>query len=203
MAEIKNSAFEIKVSNHEFESADNITGLFQNASGDAETCAAGFLCVTDALLQNEGYPAGVLNGNTWSMKAAASTVNAGIPVYACNTFGVNELTDATTGEVYKVNANTLGLAIPAGRLGTFTRIDFTGDRIYRFGVGNANAAVGSNKYFTIAAGMLAPASAAPTANGAVYFELLGTGTFTQGAWAAFGYVDVRARHVTVAAAPSG
>lgn len=195
MAAIQNSAFELKVTNHEFNSVANITGVYHNASDQPEICAAGFLCVTDELLQNEGYPAGVLNHNTWIMNAATAEANAATPIYACNTFNVNELTDVTTGEVYKVNANTLGLAIPANKRGTFTRIDFSGDRIYRFGIGNANAAIGSNKFFTIANGMLVPAAAAPTDNGDVYFELIGTGTFTEGAWAAFGYIDVQAKHV--------
>lgn len=197
MANINESAFEVRVSNHEFDSVANITGLYQNSSDAEEICAAGFLCVRDALAQNVGYPSGVLNGNTWIMNAASSEVNASIPVYACNTFNVNELTDATTGEVYKVNGNTLGLAIPAGKFGTFTKIDFSGDRIYRFGVGNAggSTAIGSNTFFTINNGMLVPASAAPTNNGDVYFELVGSGTFTQGAWAAFGYIDLQAKHV--------
>lgn len=195
MAMIQNTAFELKVSNHEFDSVANITGVYHNASDEGEICPAGFLCVRDELLQSDGYPVGVLNGNTWVMNAATADVNAATPVYACNTFGVNEMTDMTTGEVYKVNANTLGLAIPANHRGTYTRIDFSGDRIYRFGIGNANAEVGENKYFTIADGLLVPAAAAPADNGAVYFELLGTGVFTQGAWAAFGYIDVQAKHV--------
>lgn len=195
MAAIQNSAFELKVSNHEFDSVANITGMYQNASGDGEICAAGFLCVRDKLMQSEGYPVGVVNGNTWIMNAATADVNVATPIYACNTFGVNELTDMTTGEIYKVNGNTLGLAIPANHRGTYTRIDFSGDRVYRFGIGNANAEIGSNTYFTIADGMLVPAAAAPTANGDVYFELIGTGVFTQGAWAAFGYIDVQAKHV--------
>lgn len=195
MAAIQNSAFELKVTNHEFDSVANITGVFHNGSDEPEICAAGFLCVRDELMQNTGYPVGVKNHNTWIMNAAPATANMGDAIYACNTFGVNELTDATTGEIYKVNANTLGLAIPANHRGTYTRINFSGDRIYRFGIGNANAEVGSNTYFTIADGMLVPAAEAPTDNGAVYFELVGTGVFTQGAWAAFGYIDVLAKHV--------
>lgn len=189
MAEIKNTAFEVKVSNHEFDSVANITGLFQNASDEAEACAAGFLCVTDELVQNEGYPTGVLNGNTWVMNAA-NNASPTTPIYACNTFNVNELADPVTGEVYKVNGNTLGLPIPAGKLGTYTRIDFTGDCIYRFGVGNFTTApvVGSN--YVASNGMLA-LSESPSA-GTPMFTVLRTGTFTQGAWAAFGYADVKA-----------
>lgn len=194
MAEINNTAFEVKVSNHEFDSVANITGLFQNGSGAAEACAAGFLCVTDELVQNEGYPTGVLNGNTWIMNAA-NNVLPGTAVYACNTFNVNELADPVTGEVYKVNGNTLGLPIPAGKLGTYTRIDFTGDCIYRFGVGNFTAAPEVGTSYYISNGMLAPIgegqSIAP-GSGNKLFTVLRTGTFTQGAWAAFGWADVKA-----------
>ena len=195
MAEINNTAFEVKVSNHEFDSVANITGLFQNASNEAEACAAGFLCVTDALVQNEGYPAGVLNGNTWIMKTAGNVLLPGTPVYACNTFNVNEITDPVTGEVYKVNVNTLGLPIPAGKLGTYTRIDFTGDCIYRFGVGNFTAAPEVGTSYVINNGMLAPVGEGQNVtpgSGARLFTVLRTGTFTQGAWAAFGYADVKA-----------
>lgn len=189
MAAINNTAFEVKVSNHEFDSVANITGLFQNGSGEAETCAAGFLCVTDELVQNEGYPTGVLNGNTWTMNAA-SEASPTTPIYACNTFNVNELADPVTGEVYKVNGNTLGLPIPAGKLGTYTRIDFTGDRIYRFGVGNFTTAPVVGSSYVVSNGMLALGES-PSA-GTPMFTVLRTGTFTQGAWAAFGYADVKA-----------
>ena len=44
MAYIANTAFEIKVSNHEFDSTSNITGVFYNATPAEEICSAGFLC---------------------------------------------------------------------------------------------------------------------------------------------------------------
>lgn len=196
MAAINQSAFEVRVSNHEFDSVANITGIYNNDSGEEEICAAGFLCVRDSLAQNVGYPTGVLNGNTWVMTAAPSTTTVNEPIYACNTFNVNQVSDGN-GNVWKVGANTLGLAAPAGETVTFTKIDFTGDRIYRFGVGNAGgqAAIGNNKYFTIDDGMLVPAAAAPATNGAVYFELLNSGVFTEGAWSAFGYIDVQPKYV--------
>ena len=104
------------------------------------------------------------------------------------------------GNVYKIGPETLGLGIPAGERDTFTRIDFlSGDRHYRFGVGNLTTALSTNKFLTISAGQLAPAASAPTTAGALYFKVLGTGTFTEGAYASFGYVDVEA-HVNVVAA---
>lgn len=191
MAFIANTAFEIKVSNHEFDSAANITGMFE-ASGDPADCSAGILCVKDELLQNEGYPTGVLNGNTWKMVAYDTTSPDDIlasPVYACNTFNVQEIGDGA-GNVYKVGHRTLGLGIPAGELGTYTRIKFDGEHIYRFGVGNLTAALSTNEYLDLDDdGMLTPA-ASPT--GVAYFKVLGTGNFTEGASESFGYVDVLA-----------
>lgn len=145
MAYIANTAFEVKVSNHEFDSVANITGVFQNGSDTDEICSAGFLCVKDVLTANEGYEkvgpeedVTINNGNTWTMKAAASSTTVQTPIYACNTFNVNQITDSATGAVYKVGGNTLGLAVPAGERSTFTKIEFDGNHIYRFGAGNVS-----------------------------------------------------------------
>ena len=200
MAYIAKTAFEVKVSNHEFDSTANITGFFINSDSTQEICSAGFLCTRSALTVNEGYngvgPTGatvtIKNTNTWNMAAAAASALAQAGIYACNPFDVNMLTDPVTGTIYKVGSNTLGLAAPAGYPTTYTKIRFDNDHVYRFGEGNVNGTVGSNTIFTIAAGLLVPASAAPTANGAPYFELVGTGKFTQGAYQGFGYYDLRA-----------
>lgn len=202
MAFTANTAFELKVSNHEFDSTANITGVFGSYSGDdftAADCSAGFLCTKAKLVQNEGYPSGTMNGNTWTMVAATDAAVLGDTIYACNPHNVQEIT-APDGNVYKIGANTLGIGIPAGERDTFTRIDFLpGDRHYRFGVGNLSTTLSTNGYLTIAAGQLVPAASAPTTAGALYFKVLGTGTFTAGAYASFGYVDVEA-HVNVVAA---
>lgn len=200
MAYIQNTAFEIKISNHEFDAASNITGMFVDSSGVPEVCSSGFLCVRDELTPNEGYenvgPAGstitINNTNTWTMKEATATSTAQKGIYACNTFDVNMVQDPATGNMYKVGANTLGLPVPAGHRSTFTKIHFNNDFVYRFGVGNASTTVGSNTFFTIANGLLVPVAAAPSTAGTPYFELVRTGTFTEGAYAAFDYVDVRA-----------
>lgn len=190
MAYIANTAFEIKVSNHEFDSTANITGIYQ-ASSQNEACSAGFLCVREAQTPNEGYT-GINNTNTWTMNAATAAANQMEPIYACNTFGVNELADPVTGAVYKAGTNTLGLPVPAGVPGTFTEIKFNNVFIYRFGIGNVNGTISTNKFFTISAGLLVPAAAAPTTSLTPYFALLGTGNFTQGAYNGFQYVEVRA-----------
>ena len=192
MAYIANTAFEVRVSNHEFDSVANITGKFLNGSDQAEICSAGFLCKRVALIDNEGYPSGTKNGNTWTMKAGAATDI----LYAANPHNVNEITDPVSGNVYKVNRDTLGLPIPAGVEDTFTLIRADGTHIYRFGVGNLTTALSTNGFLTCGtstnAGKLVPAAAAPDAGSGIYFQVLGTGTFTQGAYAGFGYVDALA-----------
>ena len=199
MAFTANTAFEIKVSNHEFDSTANITGKFFNSDGVIDDCSAGFLCVKDQLMPNDGYPLGVMNGNTWAMVAATDDAVLGDTIYACNPHNVQEIA-GKGGNVYKIGPETLGLGIPAGERDTFTRIDFLpGDRHYRFGVGNLASALSTNLYLTIDDGKLVPAASAPTTAGALYFKVLGTGTFTEGAYASFGYVDVEA-HVNVVAA---
>ena len=197
MAYIANTAFEIKISNHEFDSIANITGKYQASGADAEI-APGFLCVRDALVPNEGYenvgPAGATitleNTNTWTMKDAADSDTDQIGIYACNPFDVNMASDGQ-GNFWKVGANTLSIKVPAGYLTTWSKIYFNNNNVYRFGIGNLSADLGSNTYFTIANGLLVPGASKPSA-GTPYFELVRSGTFTEGAYAAFDYVDVRA-----------
>lgn len=200
MAFIENTAFEVKVSNHEFDSIANVTGIFQNGDGDAEVCAAGFLCKRSALTPNEGYESyDIDNTNTWYMVAAEDSDDLLTPIYACNTFDVNMLSDGITGADYRIGTNTLGLAVPAGRRATYTQISFNNVNVYRFGVGNINGTLADETFFTIADGLLVPASAAPTTAGLPFFELVRTGPFTQGAYAGYGFVDVRARAFAIVA----
>ena len=193
MAAITNSAFELRVSNHMFDTTKNITGRFQNSTPADELCAAGFLVVPGNKLPNEGY-SGVYNENAYIMGAAdTATADA---LYACNTFNVQELTDAF-GNAYKVGSNILGLPIPAGQNGTYTRLD-EGD-ICRFGIGNFTTAISTNGYGTLGtstnAGKIVPAASAPTTTGTWYFTIEGSGKFTQGAYAGFDYVDVKVHRV--------
>ena len=105
---------------------------------------------------------------------------------------MNEITDPVTGNVYKVGSNTLGLPIPAGVRDTFTYINPDGTHIYRFGVGNLTTALSTNGFLDVDDGLLVPAAAAPDAGSGIYFQVVGTGTFTEGAYAGFGYVDALA-----------
>ena len=103
------------------------------------------------------------------------------------------------GKLYAVGAETLGLGVPAGRYGNFTRIDFDGQSVYRFGEGNVTLNTEGDKYFTIADGVLTSTTTKPATDGAIYFELRGTGKFTEGAGQSFGYYDLVACKPVVAA----
>lgn len=195
MSYIANTAFETRVTNGRFDDLINITGRYQASSADAD-CSAGLLCVRNGQLPCEGFT-GIYNENAWYMNAAAATATADDVLYAANTYDWQLISDAR-GNAFAVGHTTLGLGIPAGRNGTFTRIDFDGQHVYRFGIGNLSTAIGDNTFFTIANGLLVPASAAPTDAGSIYFELHGTGTFTEGASAGFTYYDVIAKKVTAA-----
>lgn len=198
MAYIENTAFEIKVSNHEFDSIANITGKYQASNADAEICP-GFLATRASLVVNEGYdqvgPTGstvtLTNTNTWVMNDAVDSDTAQKGIYACNPFDVNMASDGQ-GNFWKVGANTLSIKVPAGYLTTWTKIEFNNNNVYRFGVGNLSAALSTNTYFTIDDGLLVPGASAPATAGVPYFELVRSGTFTEGAYAAVDYVDVRA-----------
>jgi hypothetical protein len=199
MAKIANTAFEPRITNGRFDDLINVAGVYQESGADA-VASAGLLCKRDTQLPNEGYdnPAGtrVYNENAWIMVAAESTDNADEVIYACNTYDVNYIED--NGNLYPVGSRTLGLPSLLGRPCTFTRIDFDGQKVYRFGVGNLSADLGANEYFTIDDGLLVPAASAPATAGAIYFELRGTGSFVEGNSASFGYVDVVAKKVSVA-----
>ena len=183
------TAFEARVTNNFRDDLINVTGRYQASSADAD-CDAGRLVIRNGQLPCEGFT-GVKNENAWYMNDATSTTNAGEVVYAANTYEVQML-QGKHGNMYAVGTETLGLGIPAGRDGTFTKIVFDGDHAYRFGIGNVNAEISTNTFFTIDAGKLKPVAAAPTANGALYFKLLDTGKFTEGTTASFEYVDVQA-----------
>ena len=193
MAYIEKTAFEARITNKQNNDLDNIAGLFVNGNGDAEVCSAGFLCKRSELTESVGYPAGVENENTDKMVAAVAGDKADEEIYACNTYDVRLISDGTN--AWAVGRNVLGIPAPAGREVTFTKIDFQGDRKYRFGIGNVNGTVGSNCFATIADGLFVPAAAAPTTAGAVYFKILREGNFTEGNRASFGYVDVEAHRV--------
>lgn len=191
MSFIQNTAFEARVTNDRFDDLCNITGKYQASSADAD-CSAGLLCVRTTRIPNEGFT-GIENENAWVMNAAAATATIDDVIYACDTHESQKLMG------YHVGHRTLGLGVDAGELGVFKKIDFTGDKIYRFGVGNFSTAISTNKFATIANGLLVPAASAPTDAGSLYFKILGTGNFVEGSRASFGYVDVQPCKVSFAA----
>jgi len=196
MAKIANTAFEPRITNGRFDDLINIAGLYQESAQDA-VASAGLLCKRTGRLGNEGYdnPSGtrVYNENAWIMGQATDSDDINEVIYACNTYDVQYIDDGT-GNLYAVGGRTLGLPSISGRLCTFTRIDFDGQSVYRFGVGNLSAALSTNTFFTIDDGLLVPTASEPTTQGAIYFELRGTGNFVEGNSASFGYVDVVAKH---------
>lgn len=197
MAYIEKTAFEPRITNNEFNELCNITGRYQVSEADAD-CSAGLLVVRGEQLPCTGFK-GIKNENAFYMTAAGAAANADTGVYACNTYEWPTL-NGRNGNNYAVGTATLGLGIPAGRDGTFTEIVFDGKHAYRFGEGNLSTAIGENTVFTIANGLLVPAAAAPTATGAIYFKLKGTGNFTEGAGQSFVYYDVWACKVSTVTA---
>nr|DAF22667.1 MAG TPA: hypothetical protein [Caudoviricetes sp.]DAH22328.1 MAG TPA: hypothetical protein [Caudoviricetes sp.]DAJ84627.1 MAG TPA: hypothetical protein [Caudoviricetes sp.]DAQ48582.1 MAG TPA: hypothetical protein [Caudoviricetes sp.] len=197
MAYIEKTAFEPRITNNEYNELCNITGRYQVSDADAD-CSAGLLVVRGEQLPCAGFK-GIKNENAFYMNAAGAAANADTGVYACNTYEWPTL-GGRNGNNYAVGTATLGLGVPAGRDGTFTEIVFDGKHAYRFGEGNLSTAIGENTIFTIANGLLVPAAAAPTATGAIYFKLKGTGNFTEGAGQSFVYYDVWACKVSTVTA---
>lgn len=197
MAYIEKTAFEPRITNNEYNELCNITGRYQVSDADAD-CSAGLLVVRGEQLPCAGFK-GIKNENAFYMNAAGAAANADTGVYACNTYEWPTL-GGRNGNNYAVGTATLGLGVPAGRDGTFTEIVFDGKHAYRFGEGNLSTAIGENTIFTITNGLLVPAAAAPTATGAIYFKLKGTGNFTEGAGQSFVYYDVWACKVSTVTA---
>ena len=189
MAFIAETAFEARIVNDRFDDLANIAGKFF-ASDAAADCSAGQLCIRDSLLDCEGF-ANVKNENTWKFVTATNVTTANTPIYACDPHDWPLIGNGRN--LWAVGTETLGLGIPADRYGSFRRVHFDNESVYRFGVGNLSAALSTNTFFTIsAAGLLTPAAAAPATAGTPYFKLMGSGNFTEGTSASFGYVDVMA-----------
>jgi len=180
------TAFEARITNNSRDNLSHIAGKYY-VSTTATDCDAGQLCTRDSLLDCEGF-SGVKNENTWKMVAATSSADANDVIFACDTYD-NQLLTAPDGNNYFIGQQTLGLGVPAGRYGNFTRINFDGESVYRFGAGNVTYTA-THQYFTIDSGKLVSAATAPTTAGDIYFTLRGTGTFVEGNSASFTYYDL-------------
>lgn len=199
MAFIEKTAFEARITNNDRENLSHIAGLYQaSASAAAADCSAGLLCVKIVQTPCEGF-SGVNNENTWIMEAAADADNAESVIYACDPYDV-QLLPGKGGNLYAIGTETLGLGVPAGRYGNFTRIDFDGESVYRFGEGNVTVNTEGDTYFTIYDGLLTSVAEQPTDAGAIYFMVVGKGNFTEGAGQSFGYYDLLACKPVIAAA---
>ena len=198
MAKIKNTAFEVKVTDWKRNDTQNITGLFgYMVSTDfvEDDCSSGFLCVKQAKLDNEGYkepfirsgsgfaPAsGIKNANSWQMIAAENGNSGGMygdhtGIYACNTYDVNKAVGA--GITVNIPGETLGLFTPAGERTDFTEM-IVGE-MYNFASGNFSVEPDEQKiYAVISNGLFVATDAAPT-DGSVYFRNIPTEErFTRG-----------------------
>lgn len=180
------TAFEARITNNSRDNLSHIAGKYY-VSTTATDCDAGQLCTRDSLLDCEGF-SGVKNENTWKMVAATSSADANDVIFACDTYD-NQLLTAPDGNNYFIGQQTLGLGVPAGRYGNFTRINFDGESVYRFGAGNVTYTA-THQYFTIDAGKLVSTNTEPTTAGDIYFTLRGTGTFVEGNSASFAYYDL-------------
>lgn len=180
------TAFEARITNNSRDNLSHIAGKYYVSTTPTD-CDAGQLCTRDSLLDCEGF-SGVKNENTWKMVAATSSADANDVIFACDTYD-NQLLTAPDGNNYFIGQQTLGLGVPAGRYGNFTRINFDGESVYRFGAGNVTYTA-THQYFTIDAGKLVSAATAPTTAGDIYFTLRGTGTFVEGNSASFAYYDL-------------
>lgn len=180
------TAFEARTTNNALDSLANIAGKYY-VSTTATDCDAGQLCTRDSLLDCEGFT-GVKNENTWKMVAATSSADANDVIYACNTYDTKLLSDGRNN--WFVGHETLGLGIPAGRYGNFTRINFDGQSVYRFGAGNVTLNTSTDTFFTIDAGKLTSTASEPTTAGKIYFTLRAKGNFVEGMQASFAYYDL-------------
>lgn len=224
MAYIKNTAFEVDVTNSKRNDTQNITGKFGSFTGTdgafvPDVCSAGFLCVQNSLLPNEGYESaitrntagagfiaatGLKNGNSWYMTAATNGKATGLTgdhtgIYASNTYDVARAT--LNDMAINIPGKTLGLAIPADERGDFTEL-IVGEQ-YNFGAGNFSTKPTDSLLFcTIANGLLVAQAAAPT-DGSVYFQVMRLdGRFTEGAFDAGEKYTLRCLR-SVAAAGAG
>lgn len=174
MAYIANSAFEERVVN-KGDWTLRVPGMYDNSG--AEDCSAGFVCAKNGLLDNKGYEnytATFTNLNAWQM--IKSTAGAEDEIYICNPYNTQEIADFD-GNVYRVGVDTLGIPVPAGVMGTFTKAEV--GSIYSFGAGNFSAApTTTNKYCAVANGLLVPDDEAPASGW--YFELIEIGNFAKG-----------------------
>lgn len=184
MAFISSTAFEIRRSNDRYDDLQHRTGLYGSWSGSTfieDDASAGLLCNI-----GDGIPAG---GNYMTLASDGSA-----KLYAANTTDVQRLGNGVN--TWAVGVETLGLGIPAGQKDDFTEIKL--GESYAFGPGNFSTLVTTtNKYATVANGLLSGTSTEPSAGDGWYFELdteMGIDTFTEANYNAFSRYNLVARY---------
>lgn len=192
MAFVANTAFEVKVTNASRNGTQNVAGKFGTGAGTsfvAQDCSAGWLCVRNALIPNQGYESVVdtsgnpriLNGNTWYFNQATGGTVEGrtgdhTGIFASNTYDVNKV---GSGDLqYNLGVNTLGLGVPAGNRSDFTEL-IVGEQ-YKWGAGNFSALPQTGEiYATIVNGQWTPTSTLPAGGTGVYGKILRTEPFNE------------------------
>lgn len=182
MAFIAKTHFDVKVTNAEHNSLQNIAGKYGSFSVDTFTaadCSPGTLVVKKRLIASEGYGSlstPVFNGNAWYVVDAAngnagSGVGTHSGIYACNNYDVNKV---GAGELqYNLGIDTLGVGTLAGNMGDFTEL-LVGEQ-YCFGLGNFASAPTVGQYCAIANGKFGASSgSAPVAGSGYYAKVLRT-----------------------------
>ena len=174
MARIPNTFFELKNGNRQYDAMANIPGVFQE-DGSPAICPSGFLVTKLNLLPASGYN-GILNGNTWIFNPAVSGSNTTkgeiLELFAYDSYDVNMVGDGVNN--WRVGANTAGLELPEGIVGTFCRI--VPGWQYVFGAGNFATLptdLTTTIYATVQNGLLVASSTAPAANAGYWFEIKG------------------------------
>ena len=182
---ISEYAFQPRRWNNRYDDLQTITGLYGSWSGASfitASCNAGTICN-----KGDGIPAG---GNYMVVASDGSA-----ELYLCNPCDVERLSDAKN--TWAVGAETLGLGLPIGKKGPFTKAKV--GETYAFGPSNfATLVTASDKYATVSNGLLVGTSNAPSAGDGWYFELdteMGIDAFVEGNYNAFSRYNLVAKYI--------
>lgn len=180
MSFIAQTAFLPRMWNNRNDDLQNFAGKFYDSDTPAD-CSAGYFVTKGAHMVGGGY------------KFAEAADGTG-DLYICNPGDVQRISNGSN--LWAVGKNTLGLGIPAGEMGNFSKAK--PGETYAFGYGNFSTLVDktTNVYAVVANGLLEGTSAAPAAGSGIYFELdaaLGIDVFTEGDGVAFNRYNLLCR----------
>ena len=183
------TAFSGAVQNSANDRTLQYSAIFLNDQGDPDDIFAGAIVNFGENTPSAGYhgidlgggtTTDVRNGGQWyATLAADGALTNG--TYAFLSTDYNFATWST--EKAAIGINTLGNPTIGGRAGTALKI--VAGKQYFFGEGNfSTVPTATQRYATIADGLLVPAVSKPAA-GSLYFEILQVDNYTEGAWNAF------------------